>query len=116
MAKAKTAKTKKAVAKSTGPTSQEVKKVLALRRQGKKWDEITAEMNKPRGFILAVRKAMKEADPSSVRPSYDRSAARAARNGKAAPKSAAKTTKTSKPKTSKKSRKSAPKVKASVEA
>lgn len=57
---------------NAGPTPAEVRRVLKLRKQGVSWLDIIDQMGKPRQFILQVRPLMKNADPESVRPSYDR--------------------------------------------
>lgn len=57
------------------PTKTETKRVLKLRAAGRTWPEIMAELDKSVGFVHAVRKTMKEADPGSVAPSYDRAKA-----------------------------------------
>jgi hypothetical protein len=49
-----------------------------MRRKGMKWHEILAKLDRPGSFVLEVRPLMKAIDPSSVAPSYDRAAKKAA--------------------------------------
>jgi hypothetical protein len=64
-----------------------VKKVIALRKAGKGWAEISEGLNGGESIKqLTIRPLMKKLDPSSVRPSYDREDARKKREAAAKPK------------------------------
>ncbi len=61
-----------------------VKKVVALRKAGKGWAEISDQLNGREPIKqLTIRPLMKKVDPSSVGPSYDRAAAKAKREAAA---------------------------------
>src|SRR5438067_2116526 len=65
-----------------------VKKVIALRKEGKGWAEISDQLNGGEPIKqLTIRPLMKKVDGSSVRPSYDREEARKKREAAAKPKS-----------------------------
>ncbi len=50
-----------------------------MRKAGKTWPEVTAALGKGTGYSQTLRPVMKELDPSSVAPSYDRAKVKAKR-------------------------------------